>query len=81
MRRVVSCFVAPVSSLDPALLEVVDRYWARFFGCAPAVLRSDTAQIGVHSDVLMHRAHTTGQGDYAWCYLMEFGGAPIVSFA
>jgi hypothetical protein len=33
------------------------------------MLRSDTAQMGVQ----------TGQGDYAGCYLMEFGGAPIVS--
>jgi hypothetical protein len=33
------------------------------------MLRSDTAQVGVH----------IGQGDYAGCYLMEFGGAPIVS--
>jgi RimJ/RimL family protein N-acetyltransferase len=63
------CFIAPVSSLDSALLEVVDRYWARFFGCAPEALRSDTAQMGVH----------TGQGDYVGCYLMEFGGAPVVS--
>ena len=58
-----------MSSLDSALLEVVDRYWAGFFDCAPEALRSDTAQIGVHN----------GQGDYAGCYLMEFGGAPIVS--
>jgi RimJ/RimL family protein N-acetyltransferase len=69
MSRVVSCSIAPVSSLDSALLEVVDRYWARFFDCAPEALRSDTAQIGVH----------VGQGDYAGCYLMEFGGAPVVS--
>jgi len=69
MPRAASCFIAPVSSLDSALLEVVDRYWARFFGCAPEALRSDTVQIGVH----------TGQGDYAGCYLMEFGGAPVVS--
>jgi hypothetical protein len=29
-------------TLDSTLLEVVDRYWARFFGCAPEALRSDT---------------------------------------
>lgn len=44
MPRAASCFIAPVSSLDSALLEVVDRYWARFFGCAPEALRSDTVQ-------------------------------------
>ena len=68
-RNLNNHFTASVSSLDPALLELVDRYWARFFGCAPQALRSDTAQMGVH----------IGQGDYAGCYLMEFGGAPIVS--
>jgi GNAT superfamily N-acetyltransferase len=55
-----------MSSLDPGLLQLVDGYWARFFDCAPEALRSNTAQIGVHTD-------------YAGCYLMEFGGAPIVS--
>jgi RimJ/RimL family protein N-acetyltransferase len=78
MPRMGSCFIVSVSLLDSALLEAVDRYWARFLGCAPEALRSNTAQIGVH----------TGQDDYAgrWlkerrvlCYLMEFGGAPIVS--
>jgi hypothetical protein len=52
--------------LHSALIEVVDCYWARFFGCTSGALRSNTAQIGVHTD-------------YAGCYLMEFGGAPIVS--
>jgi RimJ/RimL family protein N-acetyltransferase len=66
---VTSCFIAPVSSMDSALLEVVDRYWAQFFGCAPEALRSDTAQMGVH----------TAEDDYAGCYLMEFGGSPVVS--
>jgi hypothetical protein len=47
-------------------LEVIDRYWAQFFGCAPEALRTNTAQMAVHTD-------------YAGCYLMEFGGAPIVS--
>jgi RimJ/RimL family protein N-acetyltransferase len=67
--RVASCFIAFVGLLDSALLEVVDRYWTGFFGCAREALRSNTAQMGVH----------TGQDDYAGCYLMEFGGAPIVS--
>jgi hypothetical protein len=78
MPRVESSFIASVCLFDSGLLEVVDRYWARFLGCAPETLRSNTTQIGVH----------TGQDDYAgsWlkekrvlCYLMEFGGAPIVS--
>jgi hypothetical protein len=69
MPRLASSFIASVSSFDSALLELVDRYQARFFGCPPEALRSDTAQMGVH----------IGQGDYAGCYLMEFGGAPIVS--
>jgi GNAT superfamily N-acetyltransferase len=55
-----------MSSLDSGLLHLVDGYWARFFGCAPEALRSKTAQMVVHDD-------------YAGCYLMEFGGAPIVS--
>ena len=55
-----------MSSLDAGLLELVDGYWAQFFGCALSALRSDTAQMVVHND-------------YAGCYLMEFGGAPIVS--
>ena len=61
-----SCFIAFVSSLDSVLLEVVDRYWARFFGCAPEALRSETAQLGAHTD-------------YAGCCLMEFGGAPVIT--
>ena len=61
-----SCSFAFVSSLDPVLMKVVDRYWARFFGCAPEALRSETAQLGVHTDS-------------AGCYLMEFGGAPVIT--
>jgi GNAT superfamily N-acetyltransferase len=55
-----------MSSLDPGLMQLVDGYWARFFGCASEALRSNTVQMAVHTD-------------YAGCYLMEFGGAPIVS--
>jgi GNAT superfamily N-acetyltransferase len=58
-----------VSSLDSSLLKLVDSYWADFFGCALEGLRNDTPQIVAHA----------GIGDYAGCYLMEFGGAPIVS--
>jgi hypothetical protein len=63
MPRVASCFIAFVSLLDSALLEVVDRYWARFFGCAPEALRSDTGQMGVH----------TGQDDKAQIHLRPRG--------
>jgi hypothetical protein len=58
-----------LSSLDSSVLKLVDSYWAEFFGCAPEALRTDTPQIVAHA----------GLGDYAGCYLMEFGGAPIVS--
>ena len=60
---------AALSSLDSSLVKLVDSYWAQFFGCPPEALRSDTVQIVAHA----------GLGDYAGCYLMEFGGAPIVS--
>ena len=60
---------AALSSLDSSLLKLVDSYWAQFFGCVPEALRTDTAQIVAHA----------GLGDYAGCYLMEFGGAPVVS--
>jgi GNAT superfamily N-acetyltransferase len=60
---------AALSSLDPSLLELVDSYWAQFFGCIPGALRTDTPKIVAHA----------GIGDHAGCYLMEFGGAPIVS--
>jgi GNAT superfamily N-acetyltransferase len=58
-----------VSSLDSSVLKLVDSYWAEFFGCAPDALRTDTPQI----------VASTGPGAYAGCYLMEFGGAPVVS--
>jgi RimJ/RimL family protein N-acetyltransferase len=58
-----------LSSLDPSVLELVDFYWAQFFGCVPEALRADTPQIIASS----------GPGAYAGCYLMEFGGAPVVS--
>src|SRR6202035_5090785 len=58
-----------LSSLDPSVLELVDFYWAQFFGCVPEALRADTPQI----------VASTGPGAYAGCYLMEFGGAPVVS--
>jgi hypothetical protein len=61
--------MAALSSLDSSLLKLVDSYWAQFFGCVPEALRTDTAQIVAHA----------GLGDYAGCYLMEFGGAPVVS--
>jgi hypothetical protein len=51
------------------VLKLVDSYWAEFFGCPPEALRTDTPQIVAHAEL----------GDYAGCYLMEFGGAPIVS--
>jgi GNAT superfamily N-acetyltransferase len=58
-----------LSSLDSSLLQLVDSYWAQFFGCLPEALRTDTPQIIASS----------GPGAYAGCYLMEFGGAPVVS--
>jgi RimJ/RimL family protein N-acetyltransferase len=58
-----------VSSLDSSVLKLVDSYWAEFFDCPPDALRTDTPQIVAHA----------GLGDYAGCYVMEFGGAPIVS--
>jgi hypothetical protein len=58
-----------LSSLDPSVLELVDFYWAQFFGCVPEALRADTPQIVASS----------GPGAYAGCHLMEFGGAPVVS--
>jgi len=51
------------------VLKLVDSYWAEFFGCAPDALRTDTPQIVAHAEL----------ADHAGCYLMEFGGAPIVS--
>src|ERR1700722_2232814 len=60
---------AALSSLDSSLLELVDFYWAQFFGCVPEALRADTPQIVASS----------GPGAYAGCHLMEFGGAPVVS--
>jgi GNAT superfamily N-acetyltransferase len=60
---------APASTLDSALLELVDSYWTEFLDCAPDTLRRQTVQLVVHAAL----------GDYAGCYLMEFGGAPIVS--
>ena len=56
---------AAVSSLDSSLVELVDCYWVQFFGCSPAALRSEAAQIVAHAEL----------GDYAGCYLMEFGAA------
>ena len=58
-----------LSSLDSSVLKLVDSYWAEFFGCAPDALRTDTPQIVAHA----------GLADYVRCYLMGFGGAPIVS--
>jgi GNAT superfamily N-acetyltransferase len=69
MSSEVECLIVFVSSLDSALLDVVDRYWAQFFGCVPAALRSDSAQMGSH----------TGGDNYPGCYLMEFGRAPVVA--
>jgi hypothetical protein len=61
--------LASLSSLDSSVLKLVDSYWAEFFDCAPDALRSDTPQIVAHA----------GLGEYAGCYVMEFGLAPIVS--
>jgi RimJ/RimL family protein N-acetyltransferase len=58
-----------LSSLDASVLKLVDSYWAQFFGCAPEALRADTPQI----------VASPGSGACAGCYLMEFGGAPVVS--
>jgi GNAT superfamily N-acetyltransferase len=58
-----------MNTLDPEFLDRVDRYWADFLGCAPDMLRRETPQVVGHAAL----------DDYAGCYLMEFGGAPIVS--
>ncbi len=58
-----------MSSLDSSVLELVDSYWAQFFGCLPEALRADIPQIVASS----------GPCAYTGCYVMEFGGAPVVS--
>jgi hypothetical protein len=58
-----------LSLLDSSALKLVDAYWAQFFGCALEALRTDTPLIVASS----------GSSAYAGCYLMEFGGAPVVA--
>jgi GNAT superfamily N-acetyltransferase len=47
----------------------MDSYWAELFDCAPSALRGAQA----------HLSSPRGVGDFPECYLMEFGGAPVVS--
>jgi GNAT acetyltransferase len=56
-------------SLDFTFLDLVDRYWAQFLGCSPEMLRKEKTQLLPHA----------GLGDYAGCYIIEFGAAPVVS--
>jgi hypothetical protein len=62
-------FPFPISALDSTFLDLVDSYWAEFLGCSPGVLRHDRTQLLRHA----------GLGDYAGCYIIEFGAAPVVS--
>lgn len=55
--------------LDPISLGLVDAYWAQFLGCSRANLRNDRTQLIAHAEL----------GDYAGCYVIQFGSAPIVS--
>ena len=62
-------FPVSIGTLDPAFLDLVNCYWAQFLGCLPGMLRNDKAQLLSHAEL----------GDYAGCYIIEFGAAPIVS--
>lgn len=58
-----------VNRLDPAFLDIVDAYWSQFFGSSRDTLRKETAQVLAHAELT----------NYAGCYLMEFGAAPVIS--
>lgn len=58
-----------ICTLDSAFLGLVDSYWAQFLGCSPGMLRHERTQLLRHA----------GLGDYAGCYIIEFGSAPVVS--
>jgi RimJ/RimL family protein N-acetyltransferase len=62
-------FTGSISALDPAFVGLVDDYWAQFLGCLPEMLRNEKPLLLAHSEL----------GDYAGCYIIEFGTAPIVS--
>jgi ribosomal protein S18 acetylase RimI-like enzyme len=62
-------FSFPISALDSTFVDLVDSYWAQFLGCSPEMLRKEKTQLLPHA----------GLGDYAGCYIIEFGGAPVVS--
>jgi hypothetical protein len=58
-----------VNRLEPAFLDIVDAYWSKFFGGSPDTLRKETAQVLAPAELT----------NYAGCYLMEFGAAPVIS--
>jgi GNAT superfamily N-acetyltransferase len=58
-----------IRTLDPLFLSLADAYWAHFLGCSPVKLRNDRTLLLSHAEL----------GDYAGCYIIQFGGAPVVS--
>jgi RimJ/RimL family protein N-acetyltransferase len=58
-----------MTTLDSTFLDLVDRYWAKFLGCSPGALRKERAQVLAHAEL----------ANYAGCYLIEFGAAPVIS--
>jgi murein DD-endopeptidase / murein LD-carboxypeptidase len=67
--RIKAIFSWLVNRLDPKFLDIVDVYWSKFFGSSPDTLRKETAQVLAHAE----------PANYAGCYLMEFGAAPVIS--
>jgi ribosomal protein S18 acetylase RimI-like enzyme len=62
-------FSVSIDTLDSTFLASVDSYWAQFLGCPQAMLRKEKTQLLPHAELR----------DYAGCYTIEFGAAPIVS--
>src|SRR5258707_14081569 len=62
-------FPVSIDTLDSTFLASVDSYWAQFLGCPQAMLRKEKTQLLPHAELR----------DYAGCYTIEFGAAPIVS--
>jgi ribosomal protein S18 acetylase RimI-like enzyme len=58
-----------ISALDPVFVGLLDDYWAEFLGSSPEKLRKEKTQLLAHAELR----------DYAGCYIIEFGVAPIVS--